>query len=100
MGHPPSVGSSRIIVSEWIVEQIGWFVNGVRRLIVLETKGMHLSGNDDTTYKQRLFDLLSEHCSRSVEAGQMELEHDAQRLTFRMVFEETWRSEKLLLTSR
>lgn len=55
---------------------------------------MQLKGNDDTTYKQRLFDLLSDHYSRSVEAGEMELiQDDAQRLTFRMVFEEDWRTE-------
>ena len=62
--------------------------------MVLETKGMHLKGNDDTAYKQRLFDLLAEHYTHSVEAGEMELtQEDAQRLTFRMVFEENWRTE-------
>lgn len=68
--------------------------NGSRQIMVLETKGMHLKGNDDTAYKQRLFDLLAEHYAHSVEAGEMELtQEDAQRLTFRMVFEENWRTE-------
>jgi type III restriction enzyme len=68
--------------------------DGTRQIVVLETKGMQLKGNDDTIYKQRLFDLLSDHYSRSVEAGEMELiQDDAQRLTFRMVFEEDWRAE-------
>ena len=67
---------------------------GARRLVVLETKGMQLKGNDDTLYKQRLFDLLSEHYSHSVEAGEVEVVQDnAQGLIFRMVFEEDWRSE-------
>lgn len=68
--------------------------NGSRQIMVLETKGMHLKGNDDTAYKQRLFDLLAEHYAHSVEAGEMELtQNDTQRLTFRMVFEENWRTE-------
>lgn len=67
---------------------------GPHRLIVLETKGMQLKGNDDTLYKQRLFDLLSEHYSHSVEAGEVEVAQDnAQGLIFRMVFEEDWRSD-------
>lgn len=68
--------------------------NGSRQIMVLETKGMHLKGNDDTAYKQRLFDLLAEHYAHSIEAGELELtQDDAQRLTFRMVFEENWRTE-------
>ena len=30
---------------------------------ILETKGAHLKGNDDTQYKERLFDLLSKIAS-------------------------------------
>lgn len=68
--------------------------DGTRRILVLETKGMQLKGNDDTVYKQRLFDLLGEHYSHSIEVGEMEIEQDdTQALTFRMVFEESWREE-------
>jgi hypothetical protein len=40
--------------------------NGVRRLIVLETKGIHRGGNDDITYKQKLLDLLSDYHVKSI----------------------------------
>ena len=34
---------------------------GDMRLYVLETKGIQLNGNEDTEYKGRLMDLLSEY---------------------------------------
>lgn len=48
--------------------------NGSRQIMVTETKGMHLKANDDTAYKQQLFDLLAEHYAHSVEAGKMDSE--------------------------
>ncbi|WMV71955.1 hypothetical protein [Xenorhabdus griffiniae] len=41
---------------------------------MLETKGEHLKGNDDTEYKRRLFELLTEHVKTAVDAGEPTLE--------------------------
>lgn len=46
---------------------------GGRRLLVLETKGLQLKGNEDTEYKRRLMDLLSEYHETAVAAGEINL---------------------------
>lgn len=63
------------------------------RLSVLETKGEHLKGNDDSEYKRRLFQLLTEHSSKFVRAGELELGVDAAVIRFHMLLEDTWESE-------
>ncbi|MGH8728932.1 MAG: hypothetical protein ACREV9_12445, partial [Burkholderiales bacterium] len=35
--------------------------DGSNKLVVLEMKGHHLAGNDDTNYKQKLLRFVSEH---------------------------------------
>lgn len=69
--------------------------DGSAQLLVLETKGMHLKGNDDTVYKQKLLELLTEAYAGSENVGEMELveQDEVQRLTLRMVFEDGWREE-------
>ena len=68
---------------------------GKVRLTLLETKGMHLSGNPDTEYKRKLFDLLTEHTSaRSVNAGELELVRDSgNKMVFKLLLADTWRTE-------
>jgi len=66
---------------------------------ILETKGAHLKGNDDTHYKEQLFDLLSKVGERALEAGEMELEGDAsQRMTFKILLNSTWRADLAAVT--
>lgn len=66
---------------------------------VLETKGHHLKGNDDTTYKQNLLDLLSAAYSNALDAGEVEIDDQNQRLIFKILIEDTWRSELSALVS-
>ena len=47
--------------------------SGSYRFSILETKGEHLKGNDDTEYKRRLFELLTEHVKTAVDAGELTL---------------------------
>jgi type III restriction enzyme len=56
---------------------------------VLETKGLHLKGNDDTAYKQRLFDLCNELCEPRPwnEIGQEMADHQVH---FQVLFEDEW----------
>ena len=53
-------------------------VGGVNRIVVLETKGDHLNGNDDTTYKAAVLELLTGtfDWDRTHPAGQMHLVAD------------------------
>jgi hypothetical protein len=46
-----------------------------------------------TRYKQRLFDLLSKVGKSALEAGEVELEGDNQKMTFTILFNQTWRME-------
>lgn len=67
--------------------------DGSYRFSVLETKGEHLKGNDDTTYKNALFDLLNEYAAQSFEAGKLLLGEEAEQMSFTMLLEENWEQE-------
>lgn len=67
--------------------------SGSYRFSVLETKGEHLKGNDDTEYKRRLFELLTEHVKTVVDAGELTLEAASGGMSFRMLMEDSWSQE-------
>ncbi len=67
--------------------------SGTYRFSVLETKGEHLKGNDDTEYKRRLFELLTEHVKTAVDAGELTLEAASGGMTFKMLMESSWAQE-------
>ena len=57
---------------------------------VLETKGLHLKGNEDTEYKQQLFDLCNGLSKPRLwnEVAQEMAGHDVQ---FRVIYEDEWK---------
>ncbi|MCX2522908.1 DEAD/DEAH box helicase [Larsenimonas rhizosphaerae] len=65
--------------------------DGKFRFSVLETKGNHLKGNDDTEYKRKLFELLTRHADVSAEVGQLSLEGHDEPIRFKMVMEQDWK---------
>lgn len=65
--------------------------NGKFRFSVLETKGDHLKGNDDTEYKQKLFDLFTRYADVTASIGQLALEGQDEPLSFRIVMEKDWK---------
>jgi type III restriction enzyme len=66
---------------------------------ILETKGAHLKGNDDTRYKEQLFDLLSKVGEHALEAGEVEVGDDAnQSMTFKILLSPSWRSDLASIT--
>lgn len=67
--------------------------SGSYRFSILETKGEHLKGNDDTEYKRRLFELLTEHVKTAVDAGELTLEAASGGMSFRMLMEDSWSQE-------
>lgn len=62
--------------------------NGNASFSILETKGQHLIGNPDTEYKQKLFDLFTEYCNQSIDAGTIEVQD--QKMTFDLVLQNEW----------
>ena len=64
--------------------------DGILRLTVLETKGMHLKGNDDTDYKQRLLELFNEYSQNALPVGELQLAVQRQVLRFELLLENNW----------
>ena len=62
------------------------------RLVVVETKGLHLQ-NDDTDYKRRLFDVLERYCGTSVAVGELRLDSKPDPMRFRLVLDGDWKSQ-------
>lgn len=60
------------------------------RLLVVDTKGEHLAGNADTSYKQQVFATLEEHFNGAdaFDCGEVKLGPDGQQGRFRIVFHE------------
>ena len=65
---------------------------GLARFTVLETKGLHLRGNEDTEYKRRLFELLTECSQTAVPVGELKLSVQQQTLRFELLLEDNWKS--------
>ena len=67
--------------------------NGKLRFTVLETKGKHLKGNDDTEYKRKLFDLFTRYADINSPIGQLDLEDEKGPLRFKMIMEDDWQND-------
>lgn len=69
--------------------------NKIKKLSVLETKGDHLKGNEDTEYKRKLFEVLEKHATNeSVSVGDMEVVSEKeQKMIFKILMEKTWKED-------
>lgn len=65
---------------------------GLSRLVVMETKGLHLAGSGDTHYKQNLLNQLSAafRDERFTKAGTLALEGGETRLTCDLLIDQAW----------
>ena len=65
------------------------------RILILETKGMHLSGNPDTEYKRALLEKLSATNPRALECGDLTLKSGRRerRMVLRVLLEKGWKEE-------
>ncbi len=61
---------------------------------MLETKGLQLKGNEDTEYKRRLMELLSEYHESGVASGEISLKDGLNKaMTLTMLMEDDWREK-------
>ena len=69
--------------------------NKINKLSVLETKGDHLKGSDDTEYKKKLFEVLEKYATNeSVSVGDMEVVSEKeQKMIFKILMEKTWKED-------
>ena len=67
--------------------------DGHQKLVVLETKGLHLAGSQDTAYKQQLLQRLTDAFADEslVSRGGLELVGQAESVVCDLVFEGDWR---------
>ena len=63
---------------------------GQKKLLVLETKGAHLQG-EDTEYKRQLMDLLKNAYDNAYDSGAMRIEEP--KAEFRILVQDRWREE-------
>ena len=63
------------------------------RLVVLETKGLHLAGSNDTLYKQALLERLTQAFADAslARVGGLELVGQTQSVQCDLVFDGDWR---------
>jgi type III restriction enzyme len=64
---------------------------GKLRFTVLETKGLFLKGSEDTTYKARLFELLTAYSKTARSVGELKLGLDDEEMRFELMLENDWR---------
>lgn len=65
---------------------------GPQRLCLFETKGQHLEGNSDTTYKQELIQALEIAYQNATSHGTIDITAPNNKtMSFRMLFEDSWR---------
>lgn len=74
--------------------------DGNCKFTVLETKGQHLVGNEDTDYKGRLFDLLMDYYNKCMEAGEVKVVNGQdQKMVFKILLEDSWRNDLVTICS-
>ncbi|HEC02946.1 MAG TPA: restriction endonuclease subunit R [Phycisphaerales bacterium] len=79
------------IYPDFIFTTTGGNGNGLDRVFVVETKGLHLKGYDDTQYKRSVFDLCST-LAKETTRNQLGMELESKKVSFHVVDEEEWKS--------
>ena len=64
---------------------------GDGKLLILETKGVHLKGNEDTGYKMKLLETLEAAYNKALDRGEMRVCEPPA--VFRMMFEDRWKEQ-------
>ncbi len=62
-----------------------------RTLLILETKGVHLKGNENTDYKRKLLETLEKAYNKAFDRGEMRVCEPPA--IFRMMFEDRWEEQ-------
>ena len=67
-----------------------------RRILILETKGMHLAGSADTNYKQKLLETLEQVSPQAIETGTLSFkskQHDKVKMSLSILFSNDYRNQ-------
>ncbi|NQT00917.1 MAG: DEAD/DEAH box helicase family protein [Planctomycetes bacterium] len=63
--------------------------NEFDRVFVVETKGLHLKGSEDTEYKRSVFDLCNDLAKKTT-TNQLGMELESQKVLYHVVDEDEW----------
>ena len=64
------------------------------KYMILETKGDHLKGNDDTEYKEKLFRLLQSYSQKPIDVGEFETATPSEeKMVFKILMESSWEND-------
>jgi len=77
------------IYPDFIFTATGDSGNGFDRVFVIETKGLHLKGSEDTKYKRSVFDLCND-LARETTSNQLGMELESKEVLFHVVDEDEW----------
>lgn len=77
------------IYADFIFTATGNGGNGFNRVFVVETKGLHLKGSEDTEYKRSVFNLCND-LARETTTNQLGMELECQKVSYYVVDEDEW----------
>jgi len=77
------------VYADFIFTDIDSNGNGFNRVFVVETKGIHLKGSEDTNYKTALFNLCNER-SRETTLTELGMKLKAKDIRFLVIAEDEW----------
>jgi type III restriction enzyme len=66
-------------------------MNDYDTVYVIETKGLHLKGSEDTTYKTNVFDFCNS-LGKQRDWRELNLEFEKERIEFQVIYEDEWRN--------
>jgi type III restriction enzyme len=77
------------VYADFIFTDLDETGNGFNRVFVVETKGLHLKGFEDTAYKRALFNTCNE-LAKETTLGQLGLKLHAKEVFFAVIDEDEW----------
>jgi type III restriction enzyme len=77
------------VYADFIFTTTGGNGNGLDRVFVVETKGLHLKGNEDTGYKRSVFDLCNT-LAKATTTNRLGMELESEKISFHVVDEGEW----------
>jgi len=77
------------VYADFIFTDVDETGNGFNRVFVVETKGLHLKGSEDTEYKRALFNTCNE-LAKETTLGQLGLKLHAKEVSFAVIDEDEW----------
>jgi len=77
------------VYADFIFTDLDETGNGFNRVFVVETKGLHLKGSEDTEYKRALFNTCNE-LAKETTLGQLGLKLHAKEVSFAVIDGDEW----------